>query len=245
MTNPLRKMMTTNVIHQNPDVPLTVEALRPFFPDDFDLGEDDLAPHVQAAAGIEFEGELPPTPKVLSDAEVAALNVAPDPQGPSDGTSSLSDAFQSAAGIEPEIVPPTPEEIEAAVQRRIQADQDLANRRSELLSAQSVERAARDKLSQAVSAFQKGFAPITPEQLRRSHVQEEAAIRQAIKDGTMPAPRNGAGVGKSVVDRQAFYSRGGSPGRGDYRRGAFPSQAQGAKNYDPRKGNVAKLPSQA
>ena len=139
--------------------------------------------------------------------------------------------------------PATPQEIETAVLRRIQADQDLANRRSELLSAQSAERVARDALAKAVTQFQIKLAPVTPEALRRSHVAEQAAIRQAQKDGLLPQ-RPGPGIGRSVVDRQAYYSRGGSPARGSYQRGAYPSQAKGAPNFDPRRGATVKLPEQ-
>ena len=64
--NPLRAMMVANILKQNYTTELSVEALKGFFPDDFDLGEDDLAPHIVRAAEVEFEGEAPqaePTPQ--------------------------------------------------------------------------------------------------------------------------------------------------------------------------------------
>jgi hypothetical protein len=117
--------------------------------------------------------------------------------------------------------------IVAATARRLQADKDLANRRVELIAAQNAEREARATLAQAVGAFQAGFSPMTPEQLRRQHVQEQAGIREAIREGRM-APRRPT-FGKSRVDASAYYQRGGSPGGGGraYSRGAFPASARG------------------
>jgi hypothetical protein len=227
--NPLRDQMVRNVIGQHAGEPITVENLAPHFPPDFDLGQDDLAPYQE----VEFEGgpaevKADPTPepdsKALADARDAKTPVSPQPRTPKEA--------QALA-----------EAIEAATLRRIKSDQNLANRRVELLAAQSAERDARTKLAEAVTTFQKGFAPVTPEQLRRAHVQEQAEIRAAIKDGRL-SPRKNPGSGKSVVDRMASYGRGGNPARGDYRRGAYPSQAKGAPNYDPRRGPVAKLPSE-
>lgn len=212
--NPLRDQMVKNIIGQHPGEPVTVEHLAQFLPPDFDLGDDDLQPYQQAAVS----GGPPDTEKrVLDPATVYEAQMSPK---------------QAAA---------TQEAIEAATQRRIAADQVLANRRVELLAAQDAERVARDRLATSIMTFQKGFPPMTPEQLRRAHVQEQTEIRQAIKDGRLN-PRKNTGHGKSMVDRQAFYGRGGNPAHGNYRRGAFPSQAYGAPNYDPRRGPVVKPP---
>jgi hypothetical protein len=216
--NPLRAMMVANIIAQNPSESITVENLAPFFPKDFDLGEDDLENYRQSRPVI-FEGE--------SEATTAATQeAAPD------------------AVAEPEAPPPpaTPDQVEAATNRRVAADQSLANARSAVMAAGWVERDARDKLAKAVSAFQSGFAPITREMLMRDVIASE----QARKAAGHPSQRQGQ-PGKSVVDRIAFHGRGGNPARGDYRRGAFPSQTKGAPNYDPRRGAVAaqpKLPSE-
>ena len=217
--NPLRRMMVENVIKQNFREPLTVDALKDFFPPDFDLGLDDLQPHIDAAAtAIEFEGEpeaLPPQARAVAAANVAAEPVATEPEAP----------------------PATPEAIERATVRRLAADQALANARVAVISAQNVERDARGKLAKAVGAFQSGFPQITREQLMRDMIASEQA-RKAAGHTSHPQSR----PGKSVVDRVAFYGRGGNPARGDYRRGAFPSQAFGAPNHDPRRGAVAAQP---
>jgi hypothetical protein len=188
------------------------------------LGLDDIAPYQAQAVshGSQLEpAEVPPV-KIkgrMLDPEAAARHIAAEVE-----------AVAKAA--------PDPVAIEAAVQRRNEADQGLANRRVELLAEQSAERVACDKLAQAVMTFQKGFPPMTPEELRRSHVREQHAIRAA---GI--TPHRSLGIGKSVIDRTAYYERhGGGPATGNRRRGAYPSQAKGALNYDPRRGNVAAPP---
>lgn len=217
--NPLRAMMVQNIINQNSSEPMTVENLAQFFPKDFDLGEDDLERYRQSRPVI-FEGEPEATPAATQE---AAPEAVAEPEAP------------------PPPPPATPDAIEAATVRRIAADQSLANARVAVIVAGNVERAARDKLAKAVSAFQSGFAPITREMLMRDVIASE----QQRKAAGHPLQPQQSRPGKSVVDRLAFYGRGGNPARGDYRRGAFPSQAKGAPNYDPRRGAVAqpKLPS--
>jgi hypothetical protein len=202
--NPLRGQMIRNTIGANPDAPLTIEGLKEFFPPDFDLGNDDLAPY----QAVEFEAEAEPTPKAEAKPEPEAAPVAP-----------------------------TPEAIEAATLRRIKSDQDLANARVAVTVAGNAERTARDKLGKAVQAFQSGFPQITREKLVADHAKEQLEIRRKIASGEMELRKN-PGIGKSVVDRTAFYGRGGNPARGDYRRNAYPSQMKGTKNYDPRRGPV-------
>lgn len=217
MTNPLRNQMVRNIIGANPDAPLTIEGLREFFPSDFDLGDDDLAPYQT----IEFEPEAEPTP--------ASVALAAKPE---------------AAPVAAEPTPArTPEAIEAATLRRIASDQNLANARVAVTVAGNAERAARAKLAEAVNTFQKGFPPVTREKLVGDFVKEQAEIRRKIASGEME-PRKNPGIGKSVVDRTAFYGRGGNPATGNYRRGAYAAQFKGTKNYDPRRGPVAKLPSE-
>src|ERR1700682_4183835 len=100
--NPLRAMMLANIIAQNSDVPITVESLAPFLPQDFALGEDDLE-HYRQSRPVTLEGE--PEAKPAATQEAAPEAVA-----------------------EPETPPPpaTPDAIEAATVRRIAADQSLA-----------------------------------------------------------------------------------------------------------------------
>ena len=265
--NPLRAQMVRNIIAQHEGEPITVENLAPFLPADFQLGDDDLQQY-QAAARVtgakpppvagdpaKTSGEAPAPatgePVTFDDAPAAPATgqmpvIGPTAAGPD------SRALAEARDAKPPVPlePRTPKEaaalaeaIESAVQRRIKADQELANRRVELMAAGEAERAARTRLSVAVTTFQNGFAPVSPEQMRRDYVREQNEIRAAIKDGRLP-PRKNPGHGKSMVDRQAFYGRGGNPAAGNYRRGAYPSQAFGAPNYDPRRGNVAKPPSE-
>jgi len=222
--NPLRDYMVHQAIIAHPDAPLTIEALAPHLPPDFDLGEDDLQPYQQAAVS-ESAPEVAPVKvgnRVL-DAEAAARHAA----------EAEAEAAEPAAPL-----PPDPDAIDAAVKRRIAADQALANKRVALLAAQSAERDARAALAQAVQQFQVGFPPKSQSELLREHAQEQAAIRAAIKSGALP-PRKNPGIGKSVVDRLASYGRGGNPASGDYRRGAFGSQMRGRLNHDPRRGPVA------
>jgi hypothetical protein len=232
--NPMRVTMVTSIIQQNQGEAFTVENLTRFFPADFDLGEDDLA-YYRETHPIEFEAEAEPTP-------AATQAPAPEPQPPQARALAASRAPESKPleGIAPEPAPPAdPAAIDAAVTRRNKAEQDLANARVLQITEDNQERALRGDLAKAVSAFQSGFPPITREQLMRDVIASEQE-RKAAGHPSRPQSR----PGKSVVDRVAFYGRGGNPARGDYRRGAFASQAKGAPNYDPRRGAVAKVPSE-
>jgi hypothetical protein len=220
--NPMRVMMVTSIIQRNQGEAFTVENLTRFFPADFDLGEDDLA-HYRAAHPI----DVPPEPPIEFEGDTAPTAEAPAP------------AVESAKPEPEPAQPPPPEAIEAAVTRRNKAEQDLANARVLQITEDNQERALRGDLAKAVSAFQSGFPPITREQLMRDVIASEQERKAA---GHPSRPQSGPG--KSVVDRVAFYGRGGNPARGDYRRGAFSSQAKGAPNYDPRRGAVAKAPSE-
>jgi hypothetical protein len=255
--NPLRALMVENIINQNPDVPITVEALAPLLPDNFDLGEDDLelyrerhpleaeptpaqreaADMVQGIlsgdAPIVFEGEAEQSPEAIGEAEARAFNAHRESQRA---------AIKAPEADSPAPAPATPEQIDAAILRRNKAEQGLANARVAVTVAGNAERAARAKLAEAVTTFQNGFPKVTHEQLMRDVIASE----QQRKAAGHPLRPQGQ-PGKSAVDRQAFYGRGGNPARGDYRRGAFPAQAKGAPNYDPRRGTVAvqpKVPSE-
>jgi hypothetical protein len=251
--NPLRALMVENIINQNSDVPITVEALAPLLPDNFDLGEDDLelyrerhpleaeptpaqreaADMVQGIlsgdAPIVFEGEAEQSPEAIGEAEARAFNAHRESQrAPIKAPEADSPA------------PATPEQIDAAILRRNKAEQGLANARVAVTVAGNAERAARAKLAEAVTTFQNGFPKVTHEQLMRDVIASE----QQRKAAGHPLRPQGQ-PGKSVVDRVAFYGRGGNPARGDYRRGAFAASAKGAPNYDPRRGAVAaKVPSE-
>lgn len=258
-TNPLRAMMVANIIAQNPGEPITVESLAKLLPGNFDLGEDDLE-HYRQSRPVTFEGE-PEAPeqdrfdRMGEQVDPATYEPRPLPDG-------LKNPPPIAASAEPEAPPPaTPEAIDAAVHRRIMADQGIANARVAVTVAGNIERAARTKLAEAVTEFQNGFPKVTRETLMRDYVASE----QARKAAGHPLQRQGR-PGKSEVDQSAFYSRGGNPARHfpppwslngklvppgtpgavegskGYRRGALPSQARGAPNFNPARGNVVAQP---
>jgi hypothetical protein len=257
--NPLRALMVENIINQNSDVPITVGSLAPLLPDNFDLGEDDLElyrerhPHeaeptpaqreaadmvqgiLSGDAPIVFEGESEQTPEAVGEAEAKAKAKAFNGHRERQRQPIKAPEADSLAPA-----PATPEQIEAATLRRNKAEQTLANARVAVMVAQNAERGARAKLAEAVTTFQKGFPKVTHEQLMRDVIASE----QQRKAAGHPLRPQGQ-PGKSVVDRVAFYGRGGNPARGDYRRGAFAASAKGAPNYDPRRGAVAaKVPSE-
>jgi hypothetical protein len=232
--NPRRNQMIEEAIAAHPGEPMTVANLAQYFEPAFDFGEDDLDWYREAHP-IEFEAEAEPTP-------VATQAPAPEPQPPQARALAASRAPESKPleRVAPEPAPPAdPAAIEAAVSRRNKAEQDLANARVLQITEDNTERALRGDLAKAVGAFQSGFPPITREQLMRDVIASEQE-RKAAGHPSRPKSQ----PGKSVVDRVAFYGRGGNPARGDYRRGAFSSQAKGAPNYDPRRGAVAKVPSE-
>lgn len=225
--NQLREDYIADAV-QRAGSPITVEFVSKFLPEDFKLTANDLKEFQPAEAEPAPEAERPFDWAALND-RVQRLNVN-----------------GAAPEAEPEAVaepapPATADDIEAATLRRIAADSLVANARVAVISASNVERAARIKLGNAVTQFQSGFAPVTPEQLRRDFVREQQAIRAGIADGSIAPPPRGVGIGKSTVDRVAYAQRGGSH-QGNFRRGA--STVKGMPNFDPRKGPVAKLPSQ-
>jgi hypothetical protein len=227
MTEVRKQMIADALQSAGADAPITVEHIARFLPDDFELEESDLAEFQPAEAepvAQPFDWAV-----LKNRADVMRANgAAPEVQEPE-------------AVAEP--APVQPGDIEAATERRIKSISLVANARNAVLAATNVEREARTRLAAAVTQFQSGFASRpTPEQLRRDHVKEQQAIRAGIKDGAIEPPRYGVGVGKSVVDRIAYAQRGGSHNNGNFRRGA--STIKGAPNFDPRKGPVAKLPSQ-
>jgi hypothetical protein len=241
MSNPLREQMVKNIIGEHAGEPITVENLAKYLPDTFELGDDDLAPYQEVTEQQRDNLALLQTLTGADPASARPIEFEGEPEAITtrDGGSKEPEAVAESEA------PGTPEQIEAATLRRIKADQDLANKRVAVIAATNVERAARDRLAKAIGAFQSGFAPMTQQELRNQHVKEQTEIRRKIASGEMKPPRRGTGVGKSVVDRTAFYGRGGNPATGNYRRGAYPSQAKGAPNFDPRRGATVKVPSEA
>lgn len=231
--NPHRKEYIADAIERaGPDAPLTVEHISRYLPGDFKLTDANLAEFrpAEAEPAPVTVFELAASLKSRVDA-MQANGAAPEAEPESSGT----------VEVVPD-TPATPEEIELVSARRNQVEKDLANARVARTVAGNTERRLYGVLAKAITQFQSGFVPMTPEQLRREYVQEQAAIRQGIKDGTIPTGP-GPAIGKSVVDRAAYYSRG-NPRTGNYRRGAYPANYKGGPNFDPRRGPVVKPPSE-
>ena len=134
--------------------------------------------------------------------------------------------------------------------RIVHANSDLARARGALITAGNRQKQARANLASAISAFVAGQQPMTFEQLARQEIAANQAYKQAVKDGEI-APRQRPQPGRSHIDRVAAYSAGGNASdhvRGQlqtgHRRGASPAYMKGRPNFDPRRGPVAKLPSQ-
>jgi hypothetical protein len=137
---------------------------------------------------------------------------------------------------------------EAARNRAFAADRNLGECRLAVARAKDAESASRRKLAAAVTQFQIATATKRPTQSEffKQHAIEQNEIRRKIAAGEMPGPvRRNTAIGRSAVDRAAFYQKGGNPAGGGraYARGALPASHKGAPNYDPRRGPVAKPPS--
>jgi hypothetical protein len=185
--NPLRVDMIANTIAQNPGEALTVENLARFFPENFELSKYDLKLHREPPAEqpIEFEGAPEPQPQPMNHPLPVAGNEAEQTPEPPP--------------------PPAREQIENAAQRRIKADQDLANARILQMTEDRTEHELRAKLAKAVTNFQAAFPPITRDTLMRQYNQEQAAIRGAIARGEMPAPQSN--VPRGAVSRAAYFQK--------------------------------------
>jgi hypothetical protein len=118
----------------------------------------------------------------------------------------------------------------------------LAQARGARLGADQKARDLRGKLATAMQEFVAGFAQLTPEQNAREMIASEQARKAA------GIPLNGGRArtgGPSVVDQSAGSADGSSANRrygSGFRRGAYTKP--GGLNFDPRRGPVAKLPSQ-
>lgn len=134
--------------------------------------------------------------------------------------------------------------LDEARERLVKLQNELSAGRGSVLTLQSKLRTSRDKLAKAIQTFISGQKPITREQLQRDHIRSEQARKAR---GEALNGRGQAMPGPSVVDRIAFYSRGGSANQGHGRgfaRGAYHSSQRGMMNMDPRRGPVARVPSE-
>jgi hypothetical protein len=114
------------------------------------------------------------------------------------------------------------------------ANLTLANARTNLLACTNRRNAARGRLADAVAAWQSGLPRISRDQAVKEAIASYQATRAEQQRRPTPGP--------SMVDRIAASQRGGPAAWGNFRRGA--STVRGGLNFDPRKGPVAKLPSQ-
>jgi hypothetical protein len=197
----LRTAMTEQAVSLNYGSPVTLENIAKLLPPDFGLVMDDLAPFLEQA-------EPAPGEQIPEAELIAGLEPAP--------------TEQPQAPVEPST-------IEAATARRLKADRDLGDARVALITAQNLERDARGRLASTVTTFQTGFTPITQGELLRDNAKEQNEIRRKIASGEMPV-RHGPPIGRSAIDRSAFFQRGGSPAGGGraYSRGARPASMQNA-----------------
>jgi hypothetical protein len=186
---------------------------------DFDLGDDDLVPYVEAAP---VEQHVEPVVDVAIEPSVFSIDTEPVEAAP---VAPVETVEETAA----EPLEPTPFNIENAEKRVVGAEQDLADARCAVYTWEGKVRDRRMALFKAVSQFQSGLAAMTPDQLLRDNAKEQHAIRKAIADGTMPRPRRWGGIGKSRIDATAAAQIGGSPTGGGraYARGAYPAHAYG------------------
>jgi len=192
------------------------------------------APAPEPEATAETEPWLTPEPEAASE-----------PEADAEAVGAALDTLHQA----PEPEAPAPNDPEAARNRAFAAERNLGECRLAVTRAKDAESASRRKLATAVTQFQiaTGTKRPTQSEFFKQHAIEQNEIRRKIAAGELPPPqRRGAAIGRSAVDRAAFYQKGGNPAGGGraYARGALPASHKGAPNYDPRKGPTVKLPSQ-
>jgi hypothetical protein len=222
------------------DLPLTVTSLSVGFglPDDFGLDEKELLGFLGMMDGTNGEAE--------TAAPQDALDMLSAPM-PRDGGDTVD---ATIAAMAPQDAPP---EAAFAPATRDEAMTDIVAMRNVLAEARALvqiktaqRKSARGRLADEIRRFQIGAgAAISTEELLRQNARDQQALRIARANGELaPAPQNQPGP--SAIDRAAFYSRGGSANTGHgpkWRRGAAGIESRGSLNHDPRRGPVAKLPS--
>jgi hypothetical protein len=206
--NPLRQNMTRDAVAKARDgnLEITVRNVAMFLPGptafdpalkkqpDFALDADDIAPYLPLAAEPLI---VEPSTEIVDAKTVEVQQPVESPQ----------------ARIA---------RLETATIKLERERQDLRYAREQAVID---ERAAQLELEKIARAFMSGFSPpITPDQLLRQHVQQQAEQRRLRAEGKVPGPRART-VGPSTLDRYAAAQRGGSPGfagRG-YSRGGLPA----------------------
>lgn len=186
------------------------------FPNFGDVGEDEAAAAFEL---IEQQAEAHAATLEAESSQAASPDTAP------------ADHAEAAPMEAPTISPD-----EARENLRL-ASVALANARAAVIGATNRRNAARERLAACVTSWQTGLPRMTREQAVRESIASYQATREQQHRRPTPGP--------SVIDRFAMATRGGNYGAGggnSFRRGA--STVRNSLNRDPRRGPVAKLPSE-
>ncbi len=202
--------------------PYTLDRLAEHLPPDFELIEQDLIEQPPLAAGPTklSEMDLEPPAKVNGHARTPEDN---EREG------------RGYSEIEPDAI-----EIERAESKVFELTNALAEARAAVNACARAEGDANGNLAKAIGHFQAGFPPFTPEMLRREFIRSEQQTRAARARGELP-PRPGITPGRSRIDQQRAYARGGehsgNSGRAlDMMTGkrVYPASARGAYIGPPK-----------
>jgi hypothetical protein len=201
-------------LEQAGDDPSVLASVQLELPKDFDLDAGELAAML---AHMNIKPVEAPTREALA-VEAVADETVPEP-------------------VESQTM--TADEARDAV---VMWEKRLAQARGARLGAEQKARDLRGRLGAAVQEFVQGFSQLSPEE----NVRQMIASEQARKAAGIPI--NGGRTrtgGPSVVDMAAGSADGSSANRSfapKFRRGAFTQK--GGMNFDPRRGPVAKPPSE-
>ncbi|MGH7716387.1 MAG: hypothetical protein ACREML_10380 [Vulcanimicrobiaceae bacterium] len=234
--NPARDNMlrlalrTANNMHRD----LTVAGLADLLPPDFDPGEDEIAGMIGDSGSFQqvFTTAAEPTPTPAETAPSAPVeSAAPEASG----------TYSIDPNIHPAELPAVKDAIREDVARR---QLDVANRRlskaRDVMAVAAGElRERRTDLSGAIMAWQllaeKAGDGLTREQRERREVQNHIAAQNAERARRVAMRNNSAA---RFVQRRMQNG----PSRGGFSREA--AARAGFVNNDPRRGPVAKLPSE-
>ncbi len=240
---------------------MTLENIASKLPPDFQVDEQEAEGMLEAMqAGVSSSA---PAASAVGDVSLEVTAHVPDNAAPLIATNPEGHPFPKIEPVEDEPVEPLTFEppVEPPVERprltqieankAILAAQDrLGQARIEIQKARFNTQRARTALANQITIWQTGLPAYSREELVRDFLRsEQEKRRQRIEGGIPPEYKP---VGKSAIDRAAAYSRDNSPEGavrsrmtgGGMRRGAFPKSMQHQSNFDPRRGAVAKLPSE-
>jgi hypothetical protein len=242
--NPTRDRILYDAIQKLGDVP-TFEATVNAVPRDFDLDEGEYNTAIKilhvAPRPARLLIDRNPDGHSLVAPEVAETKLPDDIRG--------TIAYEAPAERthDAPIDPPlTHQQANDAV---LAAENNLGNARLALRHAQETTKSARAANANAITIWQCGLPVYTSEMNVRDFLKsQQAARRERIAQG---GPAATTPPGKSYLDRAAKYGRdnsaeGAARSRMQHgaHRGAFPTSQKFQQNHDPRRGAVAKLPSE-